>query len=419
MSREFNELFPESDQAFPYRCSNIDPHRSREATGFATRSIHNGGEYRDQTGAVTPPIYATSTFEYGNAGGFDYTRSGNPNFRNLESVLQSLEKAEYATVFSSGVAAITAVVSTLQSGDLVLAEENVYGCTFRLFDRVFKKFGVNVTYLDFTDENNFIQIETLKPRLVWLESPTNPLLKIIDIERAAVHCHRIGASLLVDNTFASGYTQQPLALGAHLSLSSTTKYINGHSDCLGGVVCTNDPKWAEELVFAQKALGLNPSPFDTWLITRGVKTLSLRMKQHQANARGLAEWLENRPGIKWVRYPGIPSHPDYMLACRQMRGGGSGIVVADLGLPLDKTREFLQQLQFFKMAESLGGVESLICHPASMTHASVPREVREKVGITDAVVRFSVGIEELDDLLADLEAGFERVGAYARSYHLT
>ena len=375
--------------------------------GFQTRAIHDGVTFQDGTGAVIQPIYATSTFASGNAHGFDYTRSGNPNFRNLEETLASLEQAAHATVFSSGVAAITAVVSTLKSGDLVLAEENVYGCTFRLFDRVFNKFGLEVRYVDFTDPANYKTILEEKPAIVWIESPTNPLLKIIDIEAISQYTRRAGATLLVDNTFASSYVQQPLKLGADLSLSSTTKYANGHSDCLGGVVCTNDPDWAEELVFAQKALGLNPAPFDSWLVVRGVKTLALRMRQHQENALKVATFLENA-GARWVRYPHLPSHPQYELAKRQM-SGGSGVVVADLGMSLEATRHFLEQLQYFTLAESLGGVESLICHPASMTHASVPREVREKVGITDSVVRFSVGIEDGDDLVADLNRCLEGV----------
>ena len=375
---------------------------------FKTRAIHEGATHGDSTGAVTQPIYATSTFRYGNDQGFDYTRSGNPNFRNLEATLASLEGAEYATVFSSGVAAITAVVSTMKSGDLVLAEENIYGCTFRLFDRVFKKFGVEVIYEDFTDPANYVRIRELKPRLVWIESPTNPLLKIIDIETVSLYAKAAGASLIVDNTFASSFVQQPLALGADISLSSTTKYTNGHSDCLGGVVCTNDPVWAEEMVFAQKALGLNPAPFDTWLVARGVKTLALRMRQHQENALAVAEFLEHLPTPNWVRYPYLPSHPQYELARRQMTGG-SGIVVADLGLNLKDTRSFLERLKLFTLAESLGGVESLVCHPASMTHASVPREVRESVGITDSVVRFSIGIEDPADLIHDLKVHYEEV----------
>ena len=385
---------------------------------FDTNAIHGSQNYCEGTGAVTAPIFATSTFASGNPGGFDYTRSGNPNFRILEDTLKSLENAEFATVFSSGVAAITAVVSSLKSGDLVLAEENIYGCTFRLFAGVFEKFGLQVKYVDFADPKNFQLIEVHKPQIVWLESPTNPLLKIIDIEAVSAYCKSVDATLLVDNTFASGYVQQPLALGADLSLSSTTKYTNGHSDCLGGAVCTNDPEWQDRLVFSQKALGLNPSPFDAWLITRGVKTLALRMKRHQENALALAHFLEDQPGIKWVRYPLLESHPQHELAKRQM-SGGSGVVVADLGLNAEETRAFLDKLRLFTLAESLGGVESLACHPASMTHASVPREVREEVGITDSLVRFSVGIEHPDDLIADLKQCFEEVASYEKCQGLS
>lgn len=382
---------------------------------FQTRAVHSGGAFASETGAVVTPIYATSTFASGNPHGFDYTRSGNPNFTNLEAILANLEGAEFATSFASGVAAITAVVSTLKSGDLVLAEENVYGCTFRLFDRVFAKFGVSVRYIDFTKSESFLQIEALKPALVWLESPTNPLLKIIDIEKAAAHCKAAGSTLLVDNTFASSFVQRPLELGADISLTSTTKYTNGHSDCLGGAVCTNDPKWADDMVFAQKALGLNPAPFDAWLITRGVKTLALRMQRHSDNALKVAEHLESFACVNWVRYPFLASHPQFELAKRQMRAG-SGIITADLGLPLEKTRQFLERLQYFTLAESLGGVESLCCHPASMTHASVPRDVRERVGITDGTVRFSIGIEHADDLCRDLTRCYEEV-TYAVGSH--
>lgn len=385
---------------------------------YQTRAVHSGGAFASETGAVVTPIYATSTFASGNPHGFDYTRSGNPNFTNLEAVLADLEGASFATTFASGVAAITAVVSTLKSGDLVLAEENVYGCTFRLFDRVFNKFGVRVEYIDFTESSNFLQIESRKPALVWLESPTNPLLKIIDIERAAAHCRAAGATLLVDNTFASSFVQRPLELGADISLSSTTKYTNGHSDCLGGVVCTNDPRWHDDMVFAQKALGLNPAPFDAWLINRGVKTLALRMERHSANALQVATHLEQLSGVKWVRYPFLKSHPQYELAVRQMRAG-SGVITADLGLSLEQTRAFLERLTFFTLAESLGGVESLCCHPASMTHASVPREIRERVGISDGTVRFSIGIEHADDLCRDLQCCFEEVSHVVGSHQST
>ena len=381
---------------------------SEDGLGFETRAIHAGLGHREGTGAAIPPAFLTSTFEFGNPGGFDYTRSGNPNFRNLQDTLASLEGAQHATVFGSGVGAITAVVSTLKSGDVVLAEENIYGCTFRLFDQVFAKFGVTIEYVDLTKPENIALIGERKPAMVWIESPTNPLLKIIDIAAVAEASKAVGSCLLVDNTFASSYLQRPLELGADLSLLSTTKYTNGHSDCLGGAVCSNDGAWQEKMLFAQKALGLNPSPFDAWLISRGVKTQSLRMERHCENAMELAKFLESESGAVMVRYPFLESHPQYELAKRQMRGG-SGIVIADLGLSLEKTAEFLAELKLFMRAESLGGVESLSCHPASMTHASVPKEVRESVGITDSLVRFSVGIESADDLVADVKSALSKV----------
>lgn len=373
---------------------------------FETDAIHRGGRYQGDTGAVIPPVYLTATFAHGNPDGFDYTRSGNPNFNNLGDQLAALEKASFATVFASGVSAITAVVSTLQSGDLVIAEENIYGCTFRLFDQVFAKFGVAIEYLDFTRPNQGQVILEKRPALVWIESPTNPLLKIIDIAEVAKHSREAGSALVVDNTFASSFFQQPLELGANLSLLSTTKYSNGHSDCLGGAVCTRSPEWQDKMIFAQKALGLQPSPFDSWLIARGVKTQALRMERHHANALALAEFLESRWPQATVRYPWLPSHPQHALAVRQM-SGGSGIVTADFGLSLDRTKAFLNRLRHFTLAESLGGIESLACHPASMTHASVPRATREAVGITDSLVRFSVGIEHINDLIADLEQAWE------------
>lgn len=373
-----------------------------ERTGFETRAIHEGLEYIGNTGAVIPPIYLTSTFAAGNPAGFDYTRSGNPNFRNLEATLASLEGARHATVFGSGVSAITAVVSTLQMGDLVLAEEDLYGCTFRLFEQVFRKFGISVEYVDFTDKRSYGLVTKKRPALVWIESPTNPLLKIIDIAAVGEGTHEAGSSLVVDNTFASNYLQRPLALGADLSLLSTTKYVNGHSDSLGGVVCTNSVEWHEKMVFAQKALGLHPSPFDAWLISRGVKTLGPRMDRHEKNAQELAAYLEKSRYVNEVRYPFLPSHPQYELARKQM-SGGSGIVTAALGLSLDETMQFLHAHQLFTLAESLGAIESLVCHPASMSHASIPKERREAVGITDSHVRFSVGIENIHDLIADIE----------------
>ncbi len=379
---------------------------------FETRAIHVGQEPDAETGAVMPPIYATSTFAQvrpGETRGYDYTRSGNPNFTRLGRTLASLENGQHATVFANGMAAITAVLSTLAAGDLVLAEENVYGCTFRILDRVFEKFGVGVRYVDFSDPASWRQIGDLRPALVWLESPTNPMLKILDIDGISAEAAKDGVPVLVDNTFASPYFQRPLELGATLSLSSTTKYVNGHSDCLGGVVVTNDEAWHEKMVFAQKAVGLNPSPFDTWLVQRGVKTLALRMEKHQENALELARRLEASAATRWVRHPFLASHPHVDLARRQMRGG-SGIVTLELEADLRQTIDFVSGLEIFALAESLGGIESLIDHPASMTHASIPKAEREKVGILDGLVRLSIGIEHVEDLSADLDQALRRSG---------
>jgi cystathionine beta-lyase/cystathionine gamma-synthase len=373
-----------------------------ENPGFETRAIHMGRDFVNDTGAITPPVWMTSTFEYGNPNGFDYTRSGNPNFRLLSSTIASLESAQFATVFASGVSAITAVVSTLKSGDVVLAEENIYGCTFRLFAQVFAKFGVEIRYVDFTNPKSLKQIKAVAPVLVWIESPTNPNLKIIDIEAVAKATHAANSVLIVDNTFASSYLQRPLELGADLSLISLTKYTNGHSDALVGAVCTNSAGWQDKMIFAQKALGLHPSPMDCWLTLRGAKTEAIRMERHCQNALRFAEYLEAETTAR-VFYPFLPSHPQFAIAKKQMKGG-SGIVTVDFGRSLQETLKLVENLKYFPKAESLGGVESLCCHPASMTHASVPKQIREAVGITDSLVRFSVGIELVDDLIADVAA---------------
>lgn len=376
--------------------------------GFSTRAIHEGCGFSGSTGAVMPPVFLTSTFENGNPDGFDYTRSGNPNFRLLERSLASLEGARFATCFASGVSAITAVVSSLKAGDRVLAEENIYGCTYRMFERVFAKFGLQIRYVDFSRRENWDIIGEWKPTLIWIESPTNPLLKIVDIAGISAVAAGAGVPVLVDNTFASPYLQQPLALGATLSLSSTTKYINGHSDCLGGIVATQDEQWQERMVFAQKALGLQPSPFDAWLTTRGLRTLAPRMERHCANALELARWLETRKGVRLVRHPFLPSHPQHDLARKQMKGG-SGLIIAELDCPSDVALDFCRRLRLFTLAESLGGVESLICHPPTMTHASVPPEVRRRVGIGDGLLRFSVGIEDVEDLRRDIDEALNAV----------
>lgn len=374
--------------------------------GLCTRVIHHGTSFADDTGTVMPPIFPTSTFAHGNAGGFDYTRSGNPNFRILDAVLASVEGCEHATVFGSGVSAITAVVSQLQQGDLVLCEENLYGCTVRLFEQVFAKFGLRTQWVDFTQPDALNSIRESMPAMVWLESPTNPLLKVIDLEAVCEVTQPLNIPVVVDNTFATALVQKPLELGATLSLTSTTKYINGHSDALGGAVCTNDPQWHQKMVFSQKALGLQPSPFDCWLITRGIKTLPLRLRQQMSNAAALADQLADHPKVNWVRYPHRQDHPQHTVAKRQMAAGGA-IVTVSFAANQVQTYALCKQLRWFTMAESLGGIESLICHPATMTHAAVSAEMKAKLGIDDGLVRFSVGCEDLVDLQADLQQALE------------
>ncbi|WP_197461526.1 PLP-dependent aspartate aminotransferase family protein [Synechococcus sp. MIT S9509] len=368
----------------------------------ATLAIHHGKSFAEGTGTVMPPIYSTSTFAHGNAGGFDYTRSGNPNFRILEDVLASVEHCNHATVFGSGVSAITAIASGLSQGDLVLCEENLYGCTVRLFEQVFAKFGIRTEWVDFTSADAVSSIAARKPAMVWLESPTNPLLKVINLRQVCTAAAAVDVPVVVDNTFATALVQRPLQLGATLSLTSTTKYINGHSDALGGAVCTDDPAWQQKMVFAQKALGLQPSPFDCWLITRGIKTLPLRLNQQMANAAALADHLANHDLVNWVRYPHRPDHPQHSLAMQQMSSGGA---IVTIGVKASRAHAYAmcKALRWFTMAESLGGVESLICHPATMTHASVSTEVKEKLGISDGLIRLSVGCEDAADLIADLD----------------
>ena len=377
-------------------------HVQRQAPADATRAIHHGESFADETGTVMPPIFSTSTFAHGNAGGFDYTRSGNPNFRILERVLASVEHCNHATVFGSGVSAITAIVSGLSQGDLVICEENLYGCTVRLFEQVFAKFGVRSEWVDFTSPGACDILAARKPAMVWLESPTNPLLKVIDLRKVCAAAAAADVPVVVDNTFATALVQRPLQLGATLSLTSTTKYINGHSDALGGAVCTDDPIWHQKMVFAQKALGLQPSPFDCWLITRGIKTLPLRLKQQIANAASLADHLVSHARVNWVRYPHRPDHPQQAVAIQQMSSGGAMVTIG-VEASRDQAYQLCKALRWFTMAESLGGVESLICHPATMTHASVSTEVKEKLGISDGLIRLSVGCEDVSDLLADLD----------------
>ena len=375
--------------------------KKKNKIGLKTIAIHHGESFSDETGCVMPPIFATSTFEHGNRANFDYTRSGNPNFSILENVLKGIENSNYCTVFSSGMSAVTAIVSSLKSGDIILCESNLYGCTIRMFEKIFKKFGIQTSYFDFTNKEYIQQISKVKPSLIWLESPTNPLLKILNLKEICSEANSRKIPVVVDNTFCTAVIQRPLELGATLSLISTTKFINGHSDALGGAVITNDESWNNKMIFAQKSLGLNPSPFDCWLITRGLKTLPLRIAQQTENATFIANGLKSHKLIDQLIYPFNENHPQFELAKSQMKIGGS-MITLKLKLNANDTFNFCKKLEYFSLAESLGGVESLICHPTTMTHASVNKEVKNALGIDDSLVRLSIGCEDEKDLLSDL-----------------
>ena len=381
---------------------NSDHQKLIRQSKIDTRLIHHGESFAAETGTIMPPIFPSSTYEHGNKEGFDYTRSGNPNFRILESILASLEECEYATVFGSGVSAITAIASSLKSGDIIMCEENLYGCTVRLFEKVFEKFNLKTIKVDFSNEDNIKLIEEQKPNMIWIESPTNPLLKVIDIEQICSIANIYKIPVVVDNTFCTALIQKPIELGATLSLTSTTKYLNGHSDALGGSVCTNQKEWQENMIFAQKSLGLQPSPFDCWLITRGIKTLSLRLKKQVSNAETIVNYLSKQKTIEWVIYPFKEDHPNNKLAKKQMKSGGA-IITLKIRKNQEEVYKFCKRLRFFKMAESLGGVESLICHPSTMTHASISKEIKNKIGINESLVRLSIGCEDPIDLINDLD----------------
>jgi cystathionine beta-lyase/cystathionine gamma-synthase len=373
--------------------------------GFATRAIHAGQDADPATGATVVPIYATSTFTQeapGRHKGFEYSRSGNPTRSALETCLAALEGGERALAFASGLAATTAVLSTLSPGDEVAAAADLYGGTFRLLERVFKPWGLVPRYTEDASPEGFAAVLSPRTKLVWIETPTNPLLQIIDIAAVAELAHHRRALLVVDNTFASPYLQQPMAHGADLVVHSTTKYLGGHSDVIGGaVIGRRDP--LEPIAFYQNAAGGVPGPFDSWLVLRGIKTLALRMERHCANARALAEWLASHPKVERVYFPGLPDHPNHAVAQRQMRDFG-GMISVRLRGGAEAAGRLLSRTRLFSLAESLGGVESLIGHPATMTHASIPAEVRAARGLDDALVRLSVGIEDQEDLRDDLAA---------------
>lgn len=378
---------------------------------FNTACIHAGVEPEPVTGAIMTPIYQTSTYvqsELGVHKGYEYSRTGNPTRAALQNALAALEDGRHGLCFGSGMAAMDALFSTLKSGDHVLVCDDVYGGTYRVLKHVREKQGILSTFADFSDLKRVEKDIRPETKWLWIESPTNPLLKILDIRGAAQLAHRHGIRLAVDNTFMTPYFQRPLQLGADLVMHSLTKYLNGHSDVVMGCLIANDDALHDELRFVQNAVGGVPAPFDCFLVLRGLKTLAVRMQRHQENAFDVAGFLEGRKEVARVRYPGLRSHPQFELGKTQTSGFG-GMVSFELRGGLDAARQFFSGLKLFALAESLGGVESLCDHPAIMTHASVPREEREKLGISDGLIRLSVGIEDSDDLLADLQGGFSRL----------
>jgi cystathionine gamma-lyase len=374
---------------------------------FATRAIHGGQEHDPLTGAVMTPIYATSTYAQSSPGvhqGFEYSRSQNPTRFALERGLADLESGTKGFAFASGLAAIATLLETLDSGDHVIASEDLYGGSYRLFEGVRRRSaGLDFSFVDMTDVAAIAAAITPKTRLIWAETPTNPMLRLADLEAIAALARQRGLVAAADNTFASPYLQRPLELGFDVVMHSTTKYIGGHSDIVGGaLVVGENAALRDQLTFLQNAVGAVASPFDSFLTLRGVKTLALRMQRHCENGLAVARWLEGRPEVARVIYPGLPSHPQHALAKRQMRGFG-GMVTAILDRDLAGTRRMLERTRLFTLAESLGGVESLIEHPAIMTHASIPPEARARIGIADSLIRLSVGVEAADDLIADLD----------------
>jgi cystathionine gamma-lyase len=353
------------------------------------------------------PVYLTSTYVQESPGvfkdGYDYSRSKNPTRTALEANLASLEGGKHGLCFSSGLGAMDCVLHLLKSGDHIVLSDDVYGGSFRLIDKVFKHQGLECTRVDMTDLAATERAITPKTRLLWLETPSNPMLKVIDIAAAAKLARKAGAHLVVDNTFATPYLQNPLALGADIVCHSATKYLGGHSDVVGGALIANDDSLAQRLRFTQNAVGAVPSPMDCFLILRSTKTLHVRMQRHCENAAAIAQWLIKQPKVEKVIYPGLKEHPQHALATKQMHGGFGGMISIVLKDGLEAARKFLERVELFSLAESLGGVESLIEHPAIMTHASIPAEARAKLGIVDGFVRLSVGIEDADDLIADIE----------------
>jgi cystathionine beta-lyase/cystathionine gamma-synthase len=387
---------------------------------FATRAIHFAQDPDAATGAIATPIYQTSTFvleELGKNKGYQYARSHNPTRTALEKCLASLEGARYGVATASGLAAVSIVASLLKAGDHVICGEDVYGGVYRLFERVLRKYNIEFTYVNARVPAEVEAAVRPETKLIWLETPTNPLLRLADLQAIGDIAKKHKLLYAVDNTFATPYFQQPLKFGADIIVHSTTKYLSGHSDIIGGAVITDREDLYQELQFNTNATGCVPGPFDCFLILRGLKTLHLRLKEHQKNALAVARFLEAHPAVETVYYPGLPSHPQHELAKRQMTGFG-GIVsfVVKGGLPAAKS--FLHSTQLFQLAESLGGVKSLVCHPSTMTHAPIPKDVQEHCGIVDGLIRLSVGIEDADDLIADLTWGLSAVAAATQNKQL-
>ncbi|MCZ6767589.1 MAG: PLP-dependent aspartate aminotransferase family protein [bacterium] len=371
--------------------------------GFSTDAVHGGQHPEKVTGAVMPPIFQTSTYkqeELGKHSGYEYGRTQNPTREALERNIAVLEKAKHGVAYASGLSTINAMMNLFKEGDEIIVTDNVYGGTYRLAEMVLRERGLRFHFVDTTDLENVKAVMGPRTRMVFIETPTNPVLNVTDIRAAAELAHASDALLAVDNTFLSPCFQTPLELGADMVMHSTTKFLNGHSDMIGGIVVLSDDGLAETLRFLQNAIGAVPGPMDCWLALRGVKTLPLRMRQHEANAAHLVRFLSDQPKIKHVYYPGLKTHPQYELAKKQQRGFG-GIISIDVG-SLDRAKEVLKRARLFTFAESLGGVESLISHPATMTHAAVPKADRDRIGVTDGLIRLSVGIEDAEDLEADL-----------------
>lgn len=372
---------------------------------FATKAIHAGQEPDPTTGAIMTPIYQTSTYAQSGMGehkGYEYARTGNPTRTALETCLAALENGRYGLAFASGLAAESAVLSLLSAGDHIVSCDDLYGGTYRIFDRIMSRYNVKTSYVTANRVEAYEEAIRPNTKLIWLETPTNPLLSLVDIRAVAEVAHRHNVLLVVDNTFSSPYFQRPLDLGADIVLHSTTKYINGHSDVIGGALIMNDQSVYESIKFHQNAAGAVPGPFDVWLTLRGIKTLAVRMRQHEENARTVANFLAEHKRVEKVYYPGLASHPDHELARRQMSGFG-GMVSFQFRGTLSDVDTVVRRFRVFTFAESLGGIESLVCHPASMTHGSIPREIREARGLNDTLLRLSVGIEDITDILRDLE----------------